>query len=122
MTRLTGSRRARRPLCKGLRALFSKQRLVVSSTCFDVLGSQSCEADMRRREFIGLVSAACLPASPFVARAQRAVSARVGFLGGSSSSVGQTLLSCFLSGLGRFGWIEGRDFKLEVRWTEGIVD
>ena len=35
---------------------------------------------------------------------------------------GQTLLSCFLSGLRKFGWTEGRDFKLEVRWTEGIVD
>ena len=77
---------------------------------------------MRRREFIGLVGAACVSVSPFVARAQRAVPARVGFLGGSSSPVGQTLLSCFLSGLRKFGWTEGRDFKLEVRWTEGVVD
>jgi putative ABC transport system substrate-binding protein len=46
----------------------------------------------------------------------------VGFLGGSSSAVGQTLLSCFLSELRKFGWTEGRDYKLEVRWTEGIVD
>lgn len=77
---------------------------------------------MRRREFIGLASAACLSVSPFDARAQRAVPARVGFLGGSSSAVGQTLLSCFLSELRKFGWTEGRDYKLEVRWTEGIVD
>jgi putative ABC transport system substrate-binding protein len=77
---------------------------------------------MRRREFIGLVGAACVSVSPFVARAQRAKPARVGFLGGTSSSVGQTLLSCFLSSMRKLGWTEGRDFKLEVRWTEGIVD
>ena len=77
---------------------------------------------MRRREFIGLASAACLSVSAFAARAQRAVPARVGFLGGSSSAVGQTLLSCFLSELRKFGWTEGRDFKLELRWTEGVVD
>jgi putative ABC transport system substrate-binding protein len=77
---------------------------------------------MRRREFIGLASAACLSVSTFAARAQRAVPARVGFLGGSSSAVGRTLLSCFLSELRKFGWTEGRDFKLEVRWTEGVVD
>jgi putative ABC transport system substrate-binding protein len=77
---------------------------------------------VRRREFIGLASAACLSVSAFAARAQRAVPARVGFLGGSSSAVGQTLLSCFLSELRKFGWTEGRDFKLEVRWTEGVVD
>ncbi len=77
---------------------------------------------MRRREFIGLGGAACLSASAFDARAQRAVPARVGFLGGSSSAAGQALLSCFLSELRKFGWTEGRDYKLEVRWTEGIVD
>ncbi|MGX1325277.1 putative ABC transport system substrate-binding protein [Bradyrhizobium sp. USDA 377] len=77
---------------------------------------------MGRREFIGMVGAACVSVSPFVARAQRSVPARVGFLGGTSSPVGQTLLACFLSGLRKFGWTEGRDFKLELRWTEGIVD
>src|SRR5262245_59811040 len=74
---------------------------------------------MRRREFIGLVSAACLAAPAFGARS---APARVGFLGGSSSPVGQTLLSCFLSELRKLGWTEGRDFKLEIRWTEGIAD
>ena len=77
---------------------------------------------MRRREFIGLVSAACVSVSPLTARAQRPAPAKIGFLGGTSSTVGQTLLSCFLSGLRNRGWTEGRDFKLEVRWTEGIVD
>jgi putative tryptophan/tyrosine transport system substrate-binding protein len=76
---------------------------------------------MRRREFIGLAGAACVSVSPFVARAQRPVPARVGFLGGSSSAIGQTLFSCFLSELRKLGWTE-RDFKLEVRWTEGIVE
>ena len=41
---------------------------------------------------------------------------------GSSSAVGQTLLSCFLSEFRKLGWTEGRDFKLEVRWTEGVVE
>ena len=76
---------------------------------------------MRRREFFGLVGGACVSAAPFAAQAQRTVAARVGFLGGSSSSAGQTLLSCFLSGLRKLGWTEGRDFKLEIRWTEGVV-
>lgn len=60
--------------------------------------------------------------APFGARAQRAAPARVGFLGGSSSTAGQALLSCFLAELTKIGWTEGRDFKLEIRWTEGIVD
>jgi putative ABC transport system substrate-binding protein len=77
---------------------------------------------MRRREFIGLAGAACLSISPFAAQAQRTVPARVGFLGGSSSAIGQTLLSCFLSELRKLGWADGRDFKLEVRWTEGVFE
>jgi putative ABC transport system substrate-binding protein len=77
---------------------------------------------MRRREFIGLAGVACVLVSTLAARAQRAVPARVGFLGGSSSAVGKTLLTCFLSEMRKLGWTEGRDFKLEVRWTEGIVD
>jgi putative tryptophan/tyrosine transport system substrate-binding protein len=77
---------------------------------------------MKRREFIGLAGAACVSVMPFAARAQRSVPARVGFLGGSSSPAGQTLFSCFISELRKFGWTEGRDFKLEVRWTEGVVD
>ncbi len=36
---------------------------------------------MRRREFIGLASATCLSVSAFAVRAQRAVPARVAFLG-----------------------------------------
>ena len=77
---------------------------------------------MRRREFLRLGGAGCLIISPLRARAQRAAPAKIGFLGGTSSTVGQTLLSCFLSELRNRGWTEGRDFKLEIRWTEGIVD
>ncbi|HKH00169.1 MAG TPA: ABC transporter substrate-binding protein [Bradyrhizobium sp.] len=77
---------------------------------------------MNRREFIGLAGAACVSVMPFAARAQRSVPARVGFLGGSSSPAGQALFSCFISELRKFGWTEDRDFKLEVRWTEGVVD
>lgn len=77
---------------------------------------------MKRREFIGLAGAACVSVMSFAARAQRSVPPRVGFLGGSSSTAGQALLSCFMSELRKFGWTEGRDFKLEVRWTEGVVD
>jgi putative tryptophan/tyrosine transport system substrate-binding protein len=77
---------------------------------------------MKRREFIRLTAAAFVSMAPFSARAQRSVPARVGFLGGSSSAAGQALLSCFTSELRKFGWNEGRDFTLEVRWTEGVVD
>ena len=77
---------------------------------------------MRRREFLRLGGAGCLIISPLRARAQRAAPAKIGFLGGTSSTVGQTLLSCFLSEMRNRGWTEGRDFKLEIRWTEGIVD
>ena len=73
---------------------------------------------MRRRYFLGLDGARGLSVSPCVGLAQRAVPARIGFLGGTSSSIGQTLLSCFLLGMRKFGWVEGRDFNLEIRWTE----
>jgi len=50
---------------------------------------------MRRREFLRLGGAGCLIISPLRARAQRAAPAKIGFLGGTSSTVGQTLMLSF---------------------------
>jgi ABC-type uncharacterized transport system substrate-binding protein len=47
---------------------------------------------------------------------------KLGYPGGGSTSGGQALLTCFLAGLRELGWIEGKYFIMEIRWTEGIAE
>jgi putative ABC transport system substrate-binding protein len=77
---------------------------------------------MRRREFIaGLGSAA---ASPLVVRAQQGDRVRrIGVLisGDENDPVAKTSLSAFAQALADLGWTDGRNVRMEVRWTgDGI--
>ena len=77
---------------------------------------------MRRREFIaGLGSAA---AWPVVARAQQGDRIRrIGVLisGDENDPVAKTSLSAFAQALADLGWTDGRNVRMEVRWTgDGI--
>jgi putative ABC transport system substrate-binding protein len=71
---------------------------------------------LRRRRFVELCTAAAL-AAPITAEAQRAKKVhRIGVL---SQVPTPSLLRPVVTGLGQHGWMEGRDFILDVRATEG---
>src|SRR5215208_888584 len=75
---------------------------------------------MRRRDFITLLRAA---AWPLVARAQQpARVARIGCLVTGSHQSHGPFVAVFSQGLRLFGYIEGRDFVLDVRWADGRTD
>jgi putative ABC transport system substrate-binding protein len=78
---------------------------------------------MNRRVFIaGLGSAA---AWPIVARAQQASRMRrIGVLGGSSEDDPATRdnLAALREGLAKLGWIEGRNLRIDLRFTGGDPD
>jgi putative ABC transport system substrate-binding protein len=75
---------------------------------------------MRRREFIaGLGGVVAWPfAQPFAAEAQR----RVGALINSSTEndpVFQSIVGAFREGLATFGWVEGRNLRIDYRFSGG---
>jgi ABC-type uncharacterized transport system substrate-binding protein len=76
---------------------------------------------VKRREFITLLSGAA--AWPLAARAQqaRAEARRIGVLMNTTadSPDGQARFAAFLQGLQKFGWTQGRNLRLEVRWAAG---
>jgi len=82
---------------------------------------------MNRRAFIGLVSnvATVSCASwPLAARAEGERVRRVGVLMplAADDSEGQARLAAFLQGLQELGWIDGRNVRIDTRWTAGKPD
>ena len=74
---------------------------------------------MRRREFIGLVSAA-VATWPLVARAQRTTKLpSLGFLTAGTGSPG---LPALLERLRQLDWIEGKTIRIEYRYAENYND
>ena len=73
---------------------------------------------MRRREFVaGLGSTA---AWPLAARAQQGNRVRrIGVLmwGEENDSVPKTFVSAFIQALAGFGWIDGRNTRMDLRWA-----
>ena len=73
---------------------------------------------MRRREFLTLVGAAV--AWPIAVRAQqsdrmRRISVLMGFA--ESDREGQAFVAAFREGLQKLGWVEGRNIRIDYRWT-----
>lgn len=76
-------------------------------------------ADMRRREFIGLVGGAAA-AWPLAVRSQQpAKLPTIGFLGVSTSAAWTPWTIAFVRRLGELGWTDGRNLAIEYRWAEG---
>jgi putative ABC transport system substrate-binding protein len=75
---------------------------------------------VRRREFITLLAGAA--AWPLAARAQQQGERvrRIGVLMGIANGLeGQRRVAAFREGLLSFGWVEGRNAQLDIRWAAG---
>jgi ABC-type uncharacterized transport system substrate-binding protein len=78
---------------------------------------------MRRRDFITLLGGAA--AWPLAARAQQPDRMRrIGVLmsTGAGDPEGQARLAAFLQGLQQLGWTDGRNVRIEARWSGGKTD
>jgi putative tryptophan/tyrosine transport system substrate-binding protein len=79
---------------------------------------------MKRREFITLLGGAAV-SWPLAARAQqRERMRRVGVLMNrvADDPEAQARLKAFVQGLQQLGWAEGRNVRMDVRWTAGVAD
>ena len=75
---------------------------------------------MRRREFIGLLGG--VAAIPLVARAQQVERMRrIGVLMSLAADDrhGQARLAAFVQGLREWGWTDGRNVQIDIRWAGG---
>ncbi len=81
---------------------------------------------MRRRDFVGLLGgvAATELLWPFSARAQQTDRMRrvAVLIGISDDAEGQSRVAAFQKGMQELGWTEGRNVRLDVRFTGGTVD
>jgi len=75
---------------------------------------------MNRRTFISLLGGAAA-AGPLAARAQQSErTRRIGVLMGvSDDAEGQARVKGLQQGLQELGWIEGRNVRIDYRWTDG---
>src|SRR5436190_11827502 len=79
----------------------------------------SLGADMRRREFLGVLGGAAAT-WPLAGRAQQPDRMRrIGVLIGTAErdSEGQARLAALRQGLEKLDWTEGRNIQIEVRWS-----
>jgi len=76
---------------------------------------------MDRRTFVS-VAAGALLAKAFPANAQPATVHRIGFLGSESASNQAKRLEALRAGLRDYGYVEGKNIVIEVRWAEGNYD
>ena len=75
-----------------------------------------------RRYFLSVLASCALLAAPQAwAQAPEKVR-RVGWLTGGSPKSHARVLEAFREGLKERGWVEGRNFTLELRWAEGKLD
>jgi len=76
-------------------------------------------ANMKRREFITLLGGAAA-VCPLAARAQQPAQVRrIGVLMplAENDPVGQARIAALREGLEKLGWIEGRNIRIDTRWT-----
>src|SRR5262245_11938174 len=75
--------------------------------------------NMKRREFIALLGGGAAAAWPRAARAQTKQMRRIGVLMplAADDPVGQARIAALREGLEKLGWIEGRNIRIDTRWT-----
>jgi putative tryptophan/tyrosine transport system substrate-binding protein len=75
---------------------------------------------MRRREVITLLSGAAV--WPLGAHAQQSATPVIGFLMAGTFEMARNYVAAFQQGLAHGGFVEGRNVKIEYRWSEGHND
>ena len=75
---------------------------------------------LRRREFIAALGGAA--AWPLAARAQQPRLPVVGWLSSRNSETDAYVLPAFRRGLNRQGYVEGRNVRIEYRWSDAQDD
>src|SRR5260221_13932989 len=79
--------------------------------------------DLRRRQFLTLLGGAA--AWPLAARAQQSERMRhIGVLMSLAADdpEGQARLTAFVQGLQELGWTDGRNVRIDYRWTAGDAE
>jgi putative ABC transport system substrate-binding protein len=78
---------------------------------------------MRRRDFVAVLGSAAV-AWPLAGRAQADRERRVGVLMGYAEGdpLGKVLFTDFAQALSEFGWIKGRNLRIDVHWAPGNTD
>ncbi len=78
---------------------------------------------MRRRDFITLLGGAAAT-WPLAARAQQPEGRRIGVLMNLSEDdpEAQRLVATFREGLAQLGWTEGRNLRIDYRWSAGDIE
>src|ERR1700736_6827234 len=79
---------------------------------------------MRRRDFITILAGGACAGPCAVSAQQPDRKRRVGVLMGygEADPEAKALLAEFTQGLSAFGWIEGRNLRMDVRWAPGRTD
>jgi len=76
---------------------------------------------MRRRDLIKALGGAAI-AWPLVARAQRTAIPVIGYLAAGNPNSEARLVDAFVKGLGKVGYEDGKNAKIEYRWAENQYD
>jgi hypothetical protein len=110
------------PFLKVIHHAHGREANVISSALF-VAWSSAWRRQMERRSFIALLGGAA--AWPLAARAQQ--SDRVRRIGAlmnlaADDPEGQARLAALLQRLQELGWIDGRNVRIDTRWTAGNDD
>ena len=78
---------------------------------------------MNRRRLLAALFALGMPAWPRVAQTQAPGRVRrIGWLTGGSPKSHARPLEAFRAGLKEYGWVEGQNIAIELRWAEGKLD
>src|ERR1041385_3341728 len=74
---------------------------------------------MRRRQFLRVLSGATVT-WPFTARTQAESLRRIGYLAGTRA--GDARGTILVQTLQKLGWMDGRDFQIDYRWSDGTPE